>query len=89
MHTSAREIIVSGETILFAIAVQNPICTWDRRALNLAVTHFLAISYNIRCALLIYVHLEAWVAKLVARQFGTAVLWARIQTSLKNHKWET
>jgi hypothetical protein len=41
---------------------------------------------------------EGWVAKLeewvdksvpVARQLATAVLWVRIQTSLKNHKWAT
>jgi hypothetical protein len=29
------------------------------------------------------------VAKSVARQLATAVLWVRIQTSLKNHKWAT
>jgi hypothetical protein len=33
--------------------------------------------------------LEGWVAKSVARQLATAVLWVRIQTSLKNHKWAT
>jgi hypothetical protein len=32
---------------------------------------------------------EGWVAKSVARQFATAVLWVRIHTSLENHKWET
>jgi hypothetical protein len=32
---------------------------------------------------------EGWVAKSVARQLATAVLWVRIQTSLKNHKWAT
>jgi hypothetical protein len=31
--------------------------------------------------------LEGWVAKSVARQLTTAVLWVRIQTSLKNNKW--
>ncbi len=30
-----------------------------------------------------------WVAKSVARQLATAVLWVRIQTFLKNHKWAT
>ncbi len=30
-----------------------------------------------------------WVAKLVARLLATAALWVRIQTSLKNTKWET
>jgi hypothetical protein len=30
-----------------------------------------------------------WVAKLVARLLTTAVLWVRIQTSLKNTKWAT
>jgi hypothetical protein len=29
---------------------------------------------------------SGWVAKSVARQLATAVLWVRIQTSLKNHK---
>ncbi len=33
--------------------------------------------------------LTGWVAKSVARQLATAVLWVRIQTSLKNHKWAT
>jgi hypothetical protein len=28
---------------------------------------------------------EGWVAKSVARQLATAILWVRIQTSLKNH----
>jgi hypothetical protein len=32
---------------------------------------------------------EGWVAKSVVRQIATAVLWVRIQTSLKNHKWAT
>jgi hypothetical protein len=32
---------------------------------------------------------EGWVAKSVARQLATAVLWVRIQTTLKNHKWAT
>jgi hypothetical protein len=32
---------------------------------------------------------EGWAAKSVARQLATAVLWVRIQTSLKNHKWAT
>jgi hypothetical protein len=32
---------------------------------------------------------EGWVAKSVARQLAMAVLWVRIQTSLKNHKWAT
>ncbi len=32
---------------------------------------------------------EGWVAKSLARQLATAVLWVRIQTSLKNHKWAT
>ncbi len=32
---------------------------------------------------------EGRVAKSVARQLATAVLWVRIQTSLKNHKWAT
>ncbi len=32
---------------------------------------------------------SGWVAKSVARQLATAVLWVRIQISLKNHKWAT
>ncbi len=32
--------------------------------------------------------MEGWVAKSVARQLATAVLWVRI-TTLKNHKWVT
>jgi hypothetical protein len=32
---------------------------------------------------------EGWVAKSVARQLATAVLWVRIQTSLLNHNWAT
>jgi hypothetical protein len=30
-----------------------------------------------------------WVAKFIANLIVTAVLWVRIQTSLKNHKWAT
>jgi hypothetical protein len=33
--------------------------------------------------------IEGWVAMSVARQLATAVLWVRIQTSLKNHTWAT
>ncbi len=36
-----------------------------------------------------FLFVEGWVSKLVARQLATAVLWVRIQTSLKNHKWAT
>ncbi len=36
-----------------------------------------------------FVYLEGWVAKSVACQLATAVLWVRIQTPLKNHKWAT
>jgi hypothetical protein len=39
--------------------------------------------------MLCIVLLGGWVAKSVARQLATAVLWVRIQTSLKNHKWAT
>jgi hypothetical protein len=31
-------------------------------------------------------NMQGWVAKSVARQLATAVLWVRIQTSLKNQK---
>jgi hypothetical protein len=46
--------------------------------------------YN-KCDILkrITLDLEGWVAKSVSRQLATAVLWVRIQTSLKNHKWAT
>ncbi len=32
---------------------------------------------------------EGWVAESVARQLATAVLWVRIQTSLKYQRWAT
>jgi hypothetical protein len=35
----------------------------------------------------VWLRLERWVAKLVARLLATAALWVRIQTFFKNTKW--
>ncbi len=68
-------------------------CKVAKRKGSLSATIFLlgsALSSLINSFLPLHCNIvKGWVAKSVARQLATAVLWVRIQTSLKNHKWAT